>query len=219
MLTIAFVTGTEPGKWFRRYEQYTSAKLDTVQSDDAFAQLDAGADMALMRLPDARVTDEFHVVRLYTEAAGVAVPKDSVYAGETLTVDDIEGEIINFEFTEQSLIDDLRSALQIVAANVGVALAPLPLLRALSKKQIAVCELTADPGSHFHTEVALVWRVADDSPEIQEFVGVAKGRTPNSSRSQGAGASQQGKRAKQTAPRGNAQNRSAHKRKTRKRPR
>lgn len=215
MLTIAFVTGTEPGKWFRRYEQFTASTLHTVQSDDAFEELSRGADIALVRLPDARITEDFHVVRLYTEARGVAVPKDSVYVGETLTREDLEGEIINFEFTEQSRIDDLRSALQVVAANVGVALAPLPLLRALSKKQVVVCELADESPEPDPTEVALVWRVEDDVPQIQDFVGVAKGRTVNSSR----GTSQQEKRKEPRARQRDTQNRSAHKRKTRKRPR
>ena len=78
MLRLAFATGTEPGKWFRRFEENTAhGGLYTVDADDALAPLVAGeVDLALARLPDARVDDTFHVVRLYKEAPGIAVPKD-----------------------------------------------------------------------------------------------------------------------------------------------
>jgi len=178
MLTIAFVTGTEPGKWFRRYEELTRSRLETVPLDDPFVLVGKQATAALVRLPDERVTDEHHVVRLYDEAAGVAVPKDSVYAevGE-VTREDLADEIVNFD--GQSPIDDLRSALQVVAANVGVAYAPLPLLKNLARKQIKALELAGEEPA---TQIALVWRKVDDSDAVQDFVGVTKGRTVRSSR-------------------------------------
>lgn len=169
MLTIAFVTGTEPGKWFRRYE----LPLETIPSDDPFAE---EATLMLARLPDERVTDAHHVVRLYGEAPGVAVPKDSIYVGESLTREDLSGEIVNF--SGHTPIDELRSALQVVAANVGVAFAPLPLLKNLAKKQVVPVELDGEP----ETQIALVWKKEDDCDAVQDFVGVAKGRTARSSR-------------------------------------
>ena len=182
MLTIAFVTGTEPGKWFRRYAQMSGEDPATLPSDDPFPLVGKDADAALVRLPDERVTDEYHVVRLYEEAWGVAVPKDSDYA-EVGEVDrgDLAEEIVNFEYAEQPLIDDLRTALSVVAANVGIAYGPLPLLKTLAKKQIKA--LPIDPGEGVNTTtVALVWRKSDDCDAIQDFVGITKGRTPRSSR-------------------------------------
>lgn len=179
MLTIVFATGTEPGKWFRRYEELTGDRLEAVPSDDPFALVGTQATAALMRLPDERVGDEHHVVRLYEEAPGVAVPKDSVYAevGE-VTREDLAEEIVNF--SGQSPIDDLRSALQVVAANVGVAYAPLPLLKNLARKQIKALPLNGEAAGQ--TEIALVWRKVDDSDVVQDFVGVTRGRTVRSSR-------------------------------------
>jgi len=178
MLTIAFATGTEPGKWFRRFEELTGSRLETVPADDPFVLVGKQATAALVRLPDERVTDEYHVVRLYEEAAGVAVPKDSVYAevGEVSRAD-LADEIVNFD--GQSPIDDLRSALQVVAANVGVAYGPLPLLKNLARKQIKALPLLGEEPA---TQIALVWRRADDSDAVQDFVGVTKGRTVRSSR-------------------------------------
>ena len=181
MLRLSFVTGTEPGKWFSRYRQGTDHGLREIGHDDPFALLEQGeCDLALMRLPDARVDDRHHVVVLYDEAAGVAVPKESVYAiaDERLTPADLEGEIENFRWSQGASISELRESLRVVAANVGVAFAPKPLLKMLAKKQVAVRDADGDA-----TRIALVWRREADGDPIQDFVGVAKGRTPRSSRS------------------------------------
>lgn len=186
MLRLVFSTGTEPGKWFRRYrDSHPPESLVTVDADDAMDVLLAHeADLALTRLPDSRVDDSFHVVQLYEEAPGIAVPKDSVYAevGEDVTPEDVAEEIVNYRIAQDGSVDvpALRTALQVVAANVGVAIAPRPLLKVLSKKQVVALGLE-DP-TVARTEIALVWRRADDGDEIQDFVGVAKGRTRNSSR-------------------------------------
>ena len=176
MLRLVFSTGTEPGKWFRRYrDSHPPESLVTVDADDAMDVLLAHeADLALTRLPDSRVDDSFHVVQLYEEAPGIAVPKDSVYAEV--------GEDVNYRIVQDGSVDvpALRTALQVVAANVGVAIAPRPLLKVLSKKQVVALGLE-DP-TVARTVIALVWRRADDGDEIQDFVGVAKGRTRNSSR-------------------------------------
>ena len=186
MLRLVFSTGTEPGKWFRRYrDSHPPESLVTVDADDAMDVLLAHeADLALTRLPDSRVDDSFHVVQLYEEAPGIAVPKDSVYAevGEAVTQEDVAEEIVNYRIAQDGSVDvpALRTALQVVAANVGVAIAPRPLLKVLSKKQVVALGLE-DP-TVARTVIALVWRRADDGDEIQDFVGVAKGRTRNSSR-------------------------------------
>lgn len=176
MLTIAFATGTAPSKWFRRYQELSGTRLTTLPSDDPFSE---PCDLALIRLPDPRVGESHHVVRLYEEARGVALPKDS-------EIDPARAadEIVNYTFDPAEnpgvATEALRSALQVVAANVGVAFAPLPLLKALSKKQI---NAVAYPVDGPVTEVGLVWLKERDNDDIQDFVGVAKGRTVRSSRS------------------------------------
>ena len=216
MLHLVFATGTEPGKWFQRFQRDIPHGIDAVAVDDPFAALadDAGAvgaggagpaELALMRLPDARVDEtaigqQFHVVKLYTEQRGIAVPKDSVFAevGEPVGPADIDGEIINFVAEECGPInvDKLRESLQVVAANVGVAIGPLPLLKMLSKNQISVLPYNGEyvgdseqAGEHSggkatvpQTEIALVWKVAEDGDAIQDFVGIAKGRKSGSTR-------------------------------------
>lgn len=200
MLTVAFVTGTEPGKWFTRYnERHTNhpelPALDPVASEDPLAEVLAGrARVGLARLPrggiDKRMAvaeDEWHLVRLYEEAPGVAVPKDSVFAevGEEVDPAELEGEIVNYRIPEDADVDvaAVRDALQIVAANVGIAIAPRPLLKVLSKRQVVPLPLADAPGAPTpRTEIAVVWRREEDCEAIQEFVGITRGRSPQSSR-------------------------------------
>lgn len=184
MLTLSFVTGTEPGKWFTRFRERTHhGGLATIDTDDALGELISGAaDLALTRLPDARISDEFYVVELYREAPGIAFPKDYFLAAAegAVKAEELEGEIINWEVPESGEVDAaaVRDALQVVAANVGVVIAPRPLLKVLSRKLV---EHRVYAGA-VDTAVALVWKKDNDSGAIQDFVGIARGRTANSSR-------------------------------------
>ena len=186
MLTIAFVTGTEPGKWFARFRRRTEhGPLTTLDSHDPLALLEDGsADLALLRLPDERIDARFHQVSLYREAKGVAVPKDSIFAevGEKVAAADVADEHLNYRIADDAGIDyeALAEALQVVAAGVGVAVAPRPVLKVMSRKQVVPLELV-DPTAP-ETSIALVWLKHKDSDAIQDFVGVAKGHTANSSR-------------------------------------
>ncbi|MEX3516594.1 LysR family transcriptional regulator substrate-binding protein [Corynebacterium camporealensis] len=191
MLRLAFATGTEPGKWFRRYRENTAHGLETIDADDAFATLlEGNADLALARVPvdggDPRADDNFHRVRLYEEAPGVAVPKDSIFAevGEDVEASDLADEHVNYRLGDDAMVNipDIRTSLQVVGANVGIVIAPRPLLKVLSKKQVVPLGLN-DPTVPL-TEIVLLWRKDDDCDAIQDFVGIAKGRTANSSRQQ-----------------------------------
>ncbi|RNE48519.1 LysR family transcriptional regulator substrate-binding protein [Corynebacterium alimapuense] len=185
MLSFSFATGTEPGKWFARFQERTRhGKLLAENSDDPLSALiDDRCSLALVRLPDERVDERFHVVELYEESLGVALPKDhELTLLETLGEDDIAEEIINYRMPAGEFVDveAVRAGLQVVAANVGVLIAPRPLIKVLSRKQIAHRDFRADNAGR--TQIALVWHQEDDSAAIQDFVGIAKGRTANSSR-------------------------------------
>lgn len=190
MLRLAFATGTEPGKWFKRFRENTAhGGLVTAVADDALGLvLEEQADLAIARIPahgtDPRVGEQFHQVMLYEEAPGVAVPKDSVYAevGEDVAKQDLADEIINYRIADSGEVDvpAVRAGLQVVAANVGIVLAPRPLLKALSKKLVVPLGLQ-DPEIS-RTRIVLIWSKDKDGEAIQDFVGITKGRTANSSR-------------------------------------
>lgn len=187
MLTLSFVTGTEPGKWFERFRERTRhGGLAAAESEDSVAALiDGSAQLALVRLPDHRLDPgEFHVVELYFEERGIALPKDSelTLIEGAVSAADIAGEIMNYQVPSTGEVDvgAVRDALQIVAANVGVAVAPKPLIKVLSKKLVVPRTYSGDGIPR--TQIALAWRQSEDNDAIQDFVGIAKGRTPNSSR-------------------------------------
>ncbi|AGG66385.1 LysR family transcriptional regulator substrate-binding protein [Corynebacterium callunae] len=186
MLILSFSTGTEPGKWFMRFRERTHhGGLETLDSDDALGEmLEGKAQLALTRLPDARIDENLHVVELYSENPGVAFPKDYFLAAEEGDVDpaELQGEIINWEIPESGEVNaaEVRAALQIVAANVGIVIAPRPLIKVLSKKLVEHRNLKGGK----KTTIALVWKKSEDNEEIQDFVGIARGRTANSSRQQ-----------------------------------
>lgn len=186
MLTLSFATGTEPDKWFHRYtDRINRGGLHTEAHDDPLTKVLSGSViLGLIRLPDARITDEFHQVKLYTEQLGIALPKDHTLSLlDTVSESDLAGEIINYWADTSGYIDpaEIRPQLQVVAANVGVVIAPRPLLKALSGRQIHHRAFAATNTAP--TTIALVWRKEQDSDMVQDFVGIAKGRTPNSSRS------------------------------------
>lgn len=192
MLTLSFATGCEPGKWLRRYRQTTAhGGVEAAASDDPVAEvLDGRVTLALVRLPDPRVEaalESLHKVELYDEAPGVAVPKDSVFAelGEEVCPADLEGETVHYRPAADGTVDiaQVRTMLPVVGANVGVVLAPRPVLKVLAKRQVVPLTLAdAAQAGVVPTRVALVWRREADSDAVQDFVGVAKGRTGNSTR-------------------------------------
>ncbi|MCS4491706.1 MULTISPECIES: LysR family transcriptional regulator substrate-binding protein [unclassified Corynebacterium] len=183
MLTLSFITGTEPDKWFRRFRDRTSqTELKVHASDDPLAELIRGeVVLALTRIPDSRLDDTYHVVRLYQEQVGVAFPSDHpLNLLDAVTPAELDGEIVHTRYTEALKIEEIRTHLHTVAANVGVVIAPRPMLKALSGARVAhrpLIESETPP-----TTIALVWLKSEDSDDIQDFVGIAKGRTSNSSR-------------------------------------
>lgn len=75
-------------------------------------------------------------------------------------------------------IAGVRAALEVVAANVGVVIAPRPLLRVINKRGVKDVALSdARP-----TQLAMVWLQSRDDRDIQNFVGIVRGRTARSSR-------------------------------------
>ncbi|MCK7678081.1 LysR family transcriptional regulator [Corynebacterium sp. CCM 9186] len=182
-LSIGFVTGTAPGKWFDRFGERTGHGEPVAgESVDPMAELiDGRVDLALVRLPDPRIDDTYHLVRLYEEEPGIAVPKDSeLTLADTLGVDDISDQTV-FHRPDVDGSVDIRAvgeAVDIVATGVGAVLAPRPLLRRLGSRR------TENRGYRDGrpTTIALVWRVVDDCDMIQDFVGIARGRTEASSR-------------------------------------
>ncbi|QQB46069.1 hypothetical protein I6I10_11545 [Corynebacterium glucuronolyticum] len=192
---VFFCTGAEPGKWFDRYhENTTHPELITSRVDDPFACFgkrvtrrahgeELPVPVALTRLPDPRLSEGMHRVVLYTEEPGIAVGKETELAEispDKVYPSEIEGEIVNWAIGEDRAVDvqAVRDGLAVSAAGVGIVLAPRPLLKVLSKKQIKHFSFASERT----TDIALVWLIDDDCDAIQDLVGTMKGRTRTSSR-------------------------------------
>lgn len=172
-LVVAFVPGATPGKWERIWRERmprSPLELRPLPQEAALAALrDGAAHMALLR--DVTADDEFHAIPLYRERPVVVAPKDHpVAAFDELALADLEGETI--------LEGQGADTVELVAANVGLALMPMSVARAHSRRDVIARPVTDAPDSG----IALVWPRSLDDPRTELFIGIVRGRTPNSSR-------------------------------------
>lgn len=189
-LKVVFSTGVQPDKWFRRFDERVPGwKIASAGTDDPLAYVRAGqADVALVRVPAEGFERPagMHEVALYEEQTGVAAPKDHpVKVMDSINFRELNDEKLMY-VTPATGWDDvgaLREALQVVAANVGIAVAPRPLLRAINQRGVVHRDVYGvDATTSPRTRVALMWLTDSDSDVIQDFVGICKGRTAASSR-------------------------------------
>lgn len=180
-LVVAFVPGVTPGKWERIWrERRPRGRLDLVplNQDAALAALtDGTAHMALLR--DVAADDRWHAIPLYREAPVVVAPRGSLVASlDELTLDDL-ARLDDVTVLPVDLIGGSGAdAVELVAANVGVAVMPQSVARAHSRKDVVARPLRDAPD----TGISLVWPVVGTHPLVEEFIGIVRGRTANSSR-------------------------------------
>lgn len=170
---LAFVPGVTPSKWVGVWKQRmprTPIEPRPLPQESALRALRAGdANVALVRLPfDA---EGLSVIPLYSERPVVVVAREHPIAAlESATVADLDGEIV--------LEGMDAAAVELVAAGVGIATMPQSIARSLSRKDVVVRPITDSA----ETRIALAW-VADRTTDlIEEFAGIVRGRTANSSR-------------------------------------
>lgn len=165
-----------PAKWLRVWRERVPdvlAEIVQIDESDAVAALhDGRADAVLVRLP---VDDDgLHVVRLYDELPVVVAAKGHpIVAFESLTLADLDGE----QMLEQGGMT-LAQLLETVATGAGLAVVPMSVARALGGPDTRSRVVTDLPS----TTIALAWLQTADSPLHQEFIGIARGRKPGSSR-------------------------------------
>ncbi|WLQ08131.1 substrate-binding domain-containing protein [Arthrobacter oryzae] len=180
-LRFAYVAGVTPGKWIRRWEErMPEVPLRAFMSDDG-AQLsvlgDGSADLSFVRLPVER--EGLNVIPLYEEQPVVVAPK-----GHEISVfDEVAlADLATETFLDVTELGGPEMALQVVASGAGLAILPMSVARHFNVKDTVARKLTGAPT----TQVALAWPQAaqpDDLDEvIEEFIGIVRGRTAQSSR-------------------------------------
>ncbi|MFJ9987838.1 MULTISPECIES: LysR family substrate-binding domain-containing protein [Streptomyces] len=195
---LAYVPGVTPTKWVRVWrERLPDTPLELVQATaaDAPGLLAAGgADAGLVRLPVDR--DVLAAIPLYTETTVVVIPQDHVAtAAEEVSLAELADEIVLHPLDDVLDWETLpgrpaierpattADAIELVAAGVGVLLVPQSLARLHHRKDLTYRPVPETPESR----VALSWPQAEEAPDlVEEFIGIVRGRTVNSTRGRAA---------------------------------
>ena len=190
---LAYVPGVTPAKWVRTWtERLPDIPLELVAVEAADAQdllRDGDADAALLRLPVDRAL--LSAIPLYAEATVVVVPKDhDVSAVEEVSLADLDEYIVLHPLDDSLEWETLPGqpaierpattgdAIELVAAGIGVLLVPQSLARLHHRKDLTYRPVTDAPQSG----VALSWLEGQTTDLVEEFIGIVRGRTVNSSR-------------------------------------
>lgn len=195
---VEFVPGVTPDKWVRVWGQRrTDTPLEAVPVDDAdaVAHLREGtASMALLRLPVDR--EGLHVIPLYEEVPVVVVAKEHVVAAfDEVDVADLADDVLmqdpdlvpewaavaSEETRERSRAMPpmtTKQAVSVVATGSGIVVVPMSVARLHHRKDVVHRPVTGVAPSR----VGLAWRVDDDDPRIEDFIGIVRGRTERSTR-------------------------------------
>lgn len=187
-LRIGKVRGVILTKWQRVWNERfdTPLAVSDVADDEQLAGLRHGSlDMCFVRLPIDR--EGLHAIPLYEETMVAWVSKEhAISAVDEVTLADLDDEQVITEF--HSTATDL-------VLGGAVLVVPMSVARGASRRDLTYRPITdADP-----SPVTLAWRVDDENPLIQKFIGVVRGRTPNSSRTAQTRAASTPRPAKQPA--------------------
>ncbi|MDT0467859.1 LysR family substrate-binding domain-containing protein [Streptomyces gibsoniae] len=190
---LAYVPGVTPAKWVRIWNErlpdvpLTLLQVPATQAPEVLR--DREADAALLRLPVDRTF--FSAIPLYTETTVVVVPKDHlVSAVEEVSLADLAEEVVfhplddvlDWEqppglpaFERPATTED---AIELVAAGVGLLVVPQSLARLYHRRDLTYRTVVDAPQSG----VALSWPEDATTDLVEDFIGIVRGRTVNSTR-------------------------------------
>ncbi|MET9417427.1 LysR family transcriptional regulator substrate-binding protein [Streptomyces klenkii] len=192
---LAYVPGVTPAKWVRIWNERLPdipLHLVAVTAAEACGVLrSGGADAGFVRLPLPAERTDLSAIPLYTETTVVVIPKDHVVAAvEEVTSEELADEIVLHPLDDVLGWEELpgrpaferpattADAVELVAAGVGVLAVPQSLARLHHRKDLTYRPLTDAPQSR----VALSWPEDATTDMVEDFIGIVRGRTVNSSR-------------------------------------
>ncbi|MGW0131337.1 LysR substrate-binding domain-containing protein [Streptomyces sp. NPDC003299] len=194
---LAYVPGVTPAKWARVWtERLPDVPLTLLQvpaGEAAGVLRERGADIGLLRLPVDRTF--FSAIPLYTETTVVVVPKDHVVtAADEVTLSDLADEVVLHPLDDVLGWQDAppgepafqrpettEDAIELVAAGIGVLMVPQSLARLHHRRDLTYRPVTDAPQS----SVVLSWPENATTDLVEEFIGIVRGRTVNSTRGRG----------------------------------
>ncbi|WP_406448433.1 LysR family substrate-binding domain-containing protein [Streptomyces sp. NBC_00876] len=190
---LAYVPGVTPTKWVRIWNERLPGiplTLVAVPAAEASALLRGGdADAGFVRLPVDG--EDLSAIPLYTETTVVVIPKDHVVAAvDEVSVEDLADEIVLHPLDDTLGWERLpgrpaierpattEDAIELVAAGVGVLAVPQSLARLYHRKDLTYRPLSGAPESR----IALSWPQERTTDLVEDFIGIVRGRTVNSTR-------------------------------------
>lgn len=190
---LVYAPGVTPAKWARVWRErlpLVPLELVLAPTAEAVEMLRAGtADAGLLRVP---VDDDLSAIPLYAETSVVVVPLEHVIAAfESVSVAELADEVVLHALDDVIDWEQLpgeRSALarpatavdalSLTASEVGVVVLPQSLARLHHRKDLTYRPVTDAPQS----QVGLCWVTDRETAEVEELIGIVRGRTANSSR-------------------------------------
>ncbi|MEU4152926.1 LysR family substrate-binding domain-containing protein [Streptomyces sp. NPDC026659] len=208
---LAYVPGVTPAKWARIWNErlpdipLTLLQVPAAETDGLLRAGDA--DAAFVRLPVDRTF--FSAIPLYTETTVVVLPKDHLFtAGEEVTVADLADEVLFHPLDDVFDWDappgepaferpaTTEDAIELVAAGVGLLVVPQSLARLYHRKDLTYRTLTDGPQS----SIALSWPEEATTDLVEDFIGIVRGRTVNSTRGRSTATEQPKQERKRPEP-------------------
>nr|WP_125100806.1 LysR family transcriptional regulator substrate-binding protein [Leucobacter chromiireducens] len=205
-IQLGFARGIAPSKWAERWHTVTGSQLDLVPVDIAYGRTAASAacDVMLERaLPGHRPAGSAepdrtrHALRLYEETITLVVDADHALAKRESIALPALAQVHLLDHPEHPaewpaavawedpawMPRDVQAALELVATGAGAILLPTLLARHLvDKKQHRMIPITG-ADTLPRTAVWATWELTRDAADVQQLVGVIRGRTARSSRS------------------------------------
>ncbi|CAN5197309.1 LysR substrate-binding domain-containing protein [soil metagenome] len=173
--TIAFAAGVTLTRWTRAWQERQRriplAFLPTDAANQVTALHEGRADVSFVRLPIDR--QGLSVIPLYDEVPVVILPKEHPLA-------DVDSVLLADLAGEERVADTLpaEDAVELVAAGGGIVILPQSIARLHARKDVV-----ARPVSDAEvTRIAIAWLEERATREVEEFVGIVRGRTAASSR-------------------------------------
>ncbi|MFE3546665.1 LysR family transcriptional regulator [Nocardia sp. NPDC059177] len=176
-LRVGFVPGVTVSKWARiwsdRLPEHPLEVVGVAQRAQETALREGRVDLCFVRLPIERTA--LHAIPLWQETPVAVVQKDDALSLlDTISPADLAAETIQ----DGADLDQAADTLALVAAVGGATVVPQSIAR-LHHRRDLVYRPISDTA---FTEIALAWPAGTDSDLLEEFVGIVRGRSANSSR-------------------------------------
>ncbi len=196
-LTVAFARGVNPGKWARIWNERRpddELRLVRVDLDEQREILRSGAaDVALVRVPID--TEGLNTIALFEElpvvvfAKGAALGDHDTVETAALAEEQLimaplvlgwaeQADTLGFAAPAEPLTSDPEAAIELAASEVGIVVVPQSVARLHQRKDVEYRPIVDLPP----VPVLLAWPRDREDEALEEFIGIVRGRTANSSR-------------------------------------